>query len=88
MGTLDGWLSHASAGAAVAPRIARWCCFPFRFLLSSWAGLFGTNWFDLIILKRYVPISGIGVYSLATQLAGVVQQITVIFRRSSFPICP
>jgi O-antigen/teichoic acid export membrane protein len=54
-------------------------------LLSSWAGLFGTNWFDLIILKRYVPMSGIGVYSLATQLSGVVQQITVIFSTLLLP---
>lgn len=54
-------------------------------LLSSWAGLFGTNWFDLVIIKWYVPMSGLGVYSLATQLAGVVQQITVIFSTLLLP---
>ena len=54
-------------------------------LLSSWAGLFGANWFDLVILKWYVPMSGIGLYSLATQLAGVVQQITVIFSTLLLP---
>ena len=54
-------------------------------LLSSWAGFFGTNWFDLVILRKYVPISGIGVYSLATQLAGVVQQITIIFSTLVLP---
>jgi O-antigen/teichoic acid export membrane protein len=54
-------------------------------LLSSWAGLFGTNWFDLVILKWYVPISAIGVYSLAAQLAGVVQQVTVIFSTLLLP---
>ena len=48
-------------------------------LLSSWTGLFGTNWFDIVILKWYVPMSEVGAYSLATQLAGVVQQIAVIF---------
>lgn len=47
-------------------------------LLTTWAGLFGTNWFDLAILKLYVPLSEIGVYSLGAQLAGVIQQITVI----------
>ncbi|MDA1166266.1 MAG: oligosaccharide flippase family protein [Planctomycetota bacterium] len=54
-------------------------------LLSSWAGFFGANWFDLVILRWYVPISGIGVYSLAAQLAGVVQQITIIFSTLLLP---
>jgi O-antigen/teichoic acid export membrane protein len=54
-------------------------------LLTTWAGLFGTNWFDLVILKWYVPISELGVYSLATQLAGVVQQVTVIFSTLVLP---
>jgi len=54
-------------------------------LLSSWAGFFGANWFDLVILRWYVPMSGIGVYSLATQLAGVVQQITIIFSTLVLP---
>lgn len=54
-------------------------------LLTSWAGYFGTNWFDLVVLKKYVAVSGIGVYSLAAQLAGVVQQITVIFATLLLP---
>ena len=54
-------------------------------LLTSWAGLFGANWFDLVILRWYVPMSGIGVYSLAGQLAGVVQQITIIFSTLVLP---
>ena len=48
-------------------------------LLSSWAGLFGTNWLDLVILKWYVPIGEMGKYSLAFQLASVIQQVAVIF---------
>jgi len=54
-------------------------------LLTSWAGLFGTSWFDLVILKWYVPMSGIGMYVLAAQLAGVVQQITVVFSTLLLP---
>lgn len=53
--------------------------------LTSWAGLFGTSWFDLVVLKWYVPLAGIGMYSLASQLAGVVQQITVIFATLLLP---
>lgn len=55
------------------------------FLLTSWAGLFGTSWFDLVILKWYTPLSDIGLYSLAVQLAGVAQQITVIFSTLLLP---
>ena len=54
-------------------------------LLSSWAGFFAANWFDLVILKWYVPMSSIGVYALATQLTGVVQQITIIFSTLLLP---
>jgi O-antigen/teichoic acid export membrane protein len=54
-------------------------------MLTSWAGFFGTSWFDLAILKHFVPLSGIGLYSLATQLSGVVQQITVIFATLLLP---
>ena len=54
-------------------------------LLTSWTGLLGASWFDLVILRWYVPMSGIGVYSLATQLTGVVQQITIIFSTLVLP---
>ena len=72
------------AWPAPAP-LRRMLIFSAPLLLTSWAGLFGTSWFDLVILKWYVPISGIGVYSLATQLAGVAQQVTVIFATLMLP---
>lgn len=66
---------------AIPPRAAyrHMVLFSAPLLLSSWVGLFGTNWLDLVILKRYVPMANLGIYSLATQLAGVVQQVAVIF---------
>ena len=70
------------------PRRSAWrrmVLFSAPLLLSSWVGVFSTNWFDLAILRWYVPISGIGVYSLAAQLAGVVQQPTVIFSTLLLP---
>lgn len=54
-------------------------------LISGWAGLFGANWFDLVILKWYVPMGGIGVYSLTTQLAGAAQQVTIVFSTLLLP---
>jgi O-antigen/teichoic acid export membrane protein len=81
-------VAGVSAFAPVVPSAAAYrqlVAFSTPLLLSSWAGLFGTNWFDLVILKWYVPLAGVGVYSLATQLAGVVQQITVIFSMLVLP---
>jgi O-antigen/teichoic acid export membrane protein len=53
--------------------------------LSGWAGFLGANWFDLIILEHYMPIDDVGVYALAAQLAGVVQQVTIIFSTLALP---
>lgn len=54
-------------------------------IFSSWVGLFGTNWFDLLIIKRYQPDAAVGVYSLGTLLAGVVQQVTIVFSTMLLP---
>jgi O-antigen/teichoic acid export membrane protein len=73
-------------GALPSPAVYReMVLFSAPLLLSTWAFFFGTNWIDLVILKKYVPMSGIGVYSLATQLAGVIQQITIIFSTLILP---
>jgi O-antigen/teichoic acid export membrane protein len=47
-------------------------------ILSSWAGMFGTNWLNLIVIKQYRPVADVGAYSLATQLAGVVWQVAIV----------
>jgi O-antigen/teichoic acid export membrane protein len=85
------WAVTVAGVSALAPVMPsgsayrQFVAFSMPLLLSSWAGLFGTNWFDLVILKWYVPLASVGVYSLATQLAGVVQQITVIFSMLVLP---
>jgi O-antigen/teichoic acid export membrane protein len=53
--------------------------FSLPLILSSWAGLFGTNWFDYIVIKQYRPFAEVGLYSLGCLMAGVVQQVTIIF---------
>jgi O-antigen/teichoic acid export membrane protein len=63
----------------------RIAAFSMPLLLSSWAGLFGTNWFDILILKRYRPLTDVGIYSLGTVLAAVVQQVTIIFSTLLLP---
>jgi O-antigen/teichoic acid export membrane protein len=80
-----GWgvavLGRRSFWPAVFDRLAyrRMTAFSLPLILSSWAGLFGTNWFDFVIIKWYRPVSDVGLYSLGTVLAGVVQQITIVF---------
>lgn len=59
--------------------------FSLPLILSSWAGLFGTTWFDLLVIKRYRPLSELGLYSLGTMLAGVMQQVTIIFSTLLLP---
>lgn len=63
----------------------RMLAFSLPLILSSWAGLFGTSWFDLLVMRRYRPLSDLGLYSLGTVLAGVVQQVTVIFSTLLLP---
>jgi O-antigen/teichoic acid export membrane protein len=53
--------------------------FSLPLILSSWAGLFGTNWFDYMVIRKYLPLSDVGLYSLGCLMAGVVQQVTIIF---------
>jgi O-antigen/teichoic acid export membrane protein len=59
--------------------------FSLPLFLSSWAGLFGTSWFDLLIIKQHHPLSQLGLYSLATLLAGMLQQLTIIFSTLLLP---
>jgi O-antigen/teichoic acid export membrane protein len=63
----------------------RMFAFSFPLLFSSWVGLVGTNWFDILIIKKYRPLSEVGLYSLGTVLAGAVQQVTVIFSTLLLP---
>ena len=47
-------------------------------IISTWVGLVSTQWIQYVIIKQYLPLSEIGLYSLANQVAGMVQQVTII----------
>jgi O-antigen/teichoic acid export membrane protein len=47
-------------------------------ILSTWSGLIGTQWVQYAIIKEYLPFSEIGLYSLASQVSGAIQQIAII----------
>ncbi len=52
---------------------------------SQWLGLFGTQWTDYLVIRRYLAVEELGLYSLAYQLAGVLQQITSIVATLMLP---
>lgn len=52
--------------------------FSLPLILSMWVGMMGTQWVNYAIIKHYLALSDLGLYSLANQLAGVAQQVTII----------
>jgi O-antigen/teichoic acid export membrane protein len=47
-------------------------------IVATWVGLLSTQWIQYVIIKQYLPLTEIGLYSLANQVAGVVQQVTIV----------
>lgn len=52
--------------------------FSLPLIATTWVSLLGTYWIDYIVITKFLPLSDLGVYSLANQMAGVVQQVTII----------
>jgi O-antigen/teichoic acid export membrane protein len=52
--------------------------FSLPLMASTWAGLLSSQWTDYLFIRRYLTVADLGHYSLAYQLAGVVQQITIV----------
>lgn len=81
---VSGWVFGSVAWRAVTPPAPTYagCLTMWKFSLpliaSTWVGLFGTQWVDYVFIKHYLPLSELGRYSLSYQLAGVVQQITIV----------
>jgi len=88
---VSGWCVLAVGWRAIRPtRVApaayqRIWRFSLPLIFSAWSGLLGTNWFDYIVIRRYLPLTDLGMYALASQLNGVVQQITIIFSTLLLP---
>ena len=52
--------------------------FSLPLIATSWVGLFGSQWLDYLVIRTYLPLSELGLYALAYQLAGVLQQMTSV----------
>lgn len=59
-------------------RLAELLRFSLPIAAGTWAGLFGSQWIDLIVMRYFLPLSDLGLFSLAYQISGGVQQLTVI----------
>jgi O-antigen/teichoic acid export membrane protein len=59
--------------------------FSLPFVLTTWMGLFGNAWLDFVLLKWSRSVSEVGLYALASQLAGVIQQFTITFSTLLLP---
>ena len=69
-----GLLGGAPAGGATIGELLR---FSLPQIGGSWAGLFGGQWIDYVIIRRYLTLADLGVYALAFQIAGAVQQLSI-----------
>lgn len=63
---------------AETERIAAVWRFSLPIVASSWVGLFGSQWLDYLVIRTYLPLGELGLYALAYQLAGVLQQMTSV----------
>ena len=52
---------------------------------SSWAGLLGTQWIDLAMLRYFLDLVAVGRYALAYQLAGALLQIAFVMSTLLLP---
>jgi O-antigen/teichoic acid export membrane protein len=59
--------------------------FSIPLIVSSWVGLLGTNWIDFVVIKWYRPLADVGLYALGVTLAGVVQQVAIVFSTLALP---
>lgn len=82
--TVIGWRTFQPVrfNAAASQMLLR---FSLPFIMTTWMGLFGTNWVDFILLKWSRSISEVGLYALAAQLTGVIQQVTITFSMLLLP---
>lgn len=51
--------------------------FSLPLIASTWLGFFGTQWLDYAVIRRFLSFEELGRYSLAHQLAGVLQQVSI-----------
>ncbi|TAJ23579.1 MAG: hypothetical protein EPO64_10970, partial [Nitrospirae bacterium] len=52
--------------------------FSLPLIATTWVSLLGTYWIDYIVITKFLSLAHLGLYSLANQVAGVVQQVTII----------
>ena len=59
-------------------RLAEFARFSLPIVAGTWAGVLGNQWIDLVIMRQLLPLSDLGMYALAYQIAGAAQQLTTV----------
>lgn len=59
-------------------RVATVWSFSLPQLGGSWAGVFGSQWIDYVVIRQFLSLADLGVYAVAYQVAGTIQQLPVI----------
>lgn len=52
--------------------------FSMPMIATTWVSVLGTYWINYLVITKFLSLSHLGLYSLANQMASVVQQMTII----------
>lgn len=52
--------------------------FSMPMIATTWVSVLGTYWINYLVITKFLSLSHLGLYSLANQVASVVQQMTII----------
>ena len=84
--------SFAQLGARVlrpvrvgAARLREVASFSAPLIVGSWAGLFGNQAIDYVVIRSFLPFAELGRYAIAYQIAGLLQQILIVISAFLLP---
>lgn len=60
------------------PRIRELAVFSVPLIVGSWAGLFGNQAIDYVVIRTFLPFAELGQYAIAYQIAGTMQQLLIV----------
>lgn len=59
--------------------------FSLPLVASTWAGLLGTQWIDLAMIRIFLDLADVGRYAIASQVAGALMQLAIIMSTLLLP---
>ena len=68
-----------------AARLREVASFSAPLIVGSWAGLFGNQAIDYVVIRSFLPFAELGRYAIAYQIAGLLQQILIVISAFLLP---